>query len=94
MKHRKGNKSLHEDLVKSLISTSTIESRSSELKHQQSIIFKKEEDDDGTIDEDKSAQPSRYFKSFIDSFVSGKKRLSETTNHNTQGLTSIKVFGS
>lgn len=64
-------------MVRSLISSSTIETRSPDFKGQQSVLLNHlAEEEDYEVEEDK-AQPSRLFKSFIDSFVSGKKRLSE-----------------
>ena len=64
-------------MVRSLISLSTIETRSPDFKGQQSVLLNHlAEEEDYEVEEDK-AQPSRLFKSFIDSFVSGKKRLSE-----------------
>lgn len=64
-------------MVRSLISSSTIETRSPDFKGQQSVLLNHlAEEEDYEVEEDK-AQPSRLFKSFIDSFVSGKKCLSE-----------------
>jgi hypothetical protein len=48
----------------------------SEVSAKEVIEDTKPEEEDYEIEEDKP-QPSRLFKSFIDSFVSGKKRLSE-----------------
>jgi hypothetical protein len=51
--HKRGNKSLHEEMVKSLISSSTIETRSPDFKGQQSLLYYLPEEEE-FVDEDKA----------------------------------------